>query len=249
MLVKLLRVFKPHLPLIIFCVVYIVFSFLTYKQYPISNGEDFRYARGKETLDHFLHGIFTEKMIQPKPTYFYFNAYPMLMVWLNPNYYFEWFHLLGSLFGLLIYIILYLLVYEATKNKTLSLFAVVLAILVPPFMGQIPINAIDMPFTIFYLMSLYVIFKFNGVNTNFRLIILGFVFGITQGMRQIGFSIYIVLGLYEIYLLILQGMGVKEIIKKIPGMAVNYLLIFIIANFFMLILWPNFAINYFKSMW
>ena len=77
-----------HYPLYIFLIFYIALTLATYKTLPIANGEEYRILRGKETLDHFFRGEFKEKLLQPIPNYFMYNLYPMVMVLLNPNFYY-----------------------------------------------------------------------------------------------------------------------------------------------------------------
>src|SRR3989344_5889644 len=88
-----------HFPLYLFLIFYIAVAFATYKTFPIANGEEFRILRAKETLDHFFIGEFKEKLEQPVPNYFIYNLYPMVMVLLNPNFYYEWFHLFTVYIG------------------------------------------------------------------------------------------------------------------------------------------------------
>jgi len=224
----------------------VLFSFLTYKQIPIANGEEFRYLRGKETLNHLLHGKFTETLIQPVPNYFLYNIYPAVLVYLNPSFYYEWFHLFNLLFSVIIFICVYIIVFSYSKNTFLALLSNFILILIPAFFGQIGFNPIDMPYTVFYLLSLLCIYylRSNKIYSPLSILILGVLFGITQGLRQLGFTLYITLFIYDLYIY-----GFKNIFKLIKDNFFNYILVFIVANFVMLITWPNFAINYFKNLW
>jgi len=237
---------KSHYPIIIFMLVYIVFSFLFYKAIPIANGEEFRYLRGKETLEHLLYGVFAEKLVQPVPNYFLYNLYASSLVFLNPHFYYEWFHLFNLLFSGIIFVCIYTFVYLYSKNKWLSILSALGLIFIPAFFGQMGFNPVDMPYAVFYFLSLLGIFLFRKSSkqkySSISILLLGVLLGITQGLRQLGLTLYVLLFFYDLYLY-------KDLRKVLKENFFNYSLIFVVANFFMVITWPNFAINYFKNLW
>ncbi|MBT6400996.1 hypothetical protein HN803_06700 [candidate division WWE3 bacterium] len=231
-----------YTPLFIFAVLYILFALFSYKAWPIANGEEFRYLRGKETLEHLLHGEFTELLVQPLPNHFLYNGYTALLTFLNPNFYYEWFHLINLVFSVTIFVFVYLFALELFKETKWATLSLVTLILFPTFFGQMAINPVDMPFAAFYLAALYAIYKFGKGKhlAPYQIAILGILFGISQGLRQLGLGLYILLFLYQLLL-------EKNLFKLIKKRFFEYLLIFVVANFFMVITWPNFAVNYFKS--
>ena len=235
-----------HFPLYLFLIFYIAVAFATYKTFPIANGEEFRILRAKETLDHFFIGEFKEKLEQPVPNYFIYNLYPMVMVLLNPNFYYEWFHLFNLLFASIGFVAVYALAVNISKQVWVRAGVLTALLLFPRFFGELGINPVDMPFMVFYLLSILAILKF-GKNSadHWSTLLIGVLFGITQGLRQIGFGVYILLiisDLYDYYNG--QKQELKDLLKT---KLLKYIYIFIIANFFMLITWPNFAINIFKN--
>jgi hypothetical protein len=66
------------------------------------------------------------------------------------------------------------------------------------------------------------------------------LFGVSQALRQLGLGLYVLLFLFQL-------IKEKNIVRLIKKRFFEYLLIFVVANFFLVITWPNFAINYFKS--
>ena len=249
---------KTHYIIYIFTLVFIIYAFLTYKTIPIGNGEEYRLLRGQETLDHLLNGQFKEKLLQPIPNYFLYNLYPMILVALNPNFYYEWFHLMNLLFSSLAFVATYFLTFRTTNSTKAGIFSVLALVLFPRFFGQLGFNPIDMPFAVFYLWSLLAILQFSKKSVNhWSILVLGILFGITQGLRQLGFTIYFLLVLSDLWeflkssqhsqAITRQKSALKVIKQFIAQHYLKYIYIFIIANFFMLITWPNFAINFYKS--
>ena len=231
-----------HYPLYIFLIFYIALALTTYKTFPIANGEEYRILRGKETLDHFFSGEFKEKLLQPVPNYFMYNLYPMVMILLNPNFYYEWFHLFNLLFASVGFIATYALAVRMSNRVWIRSAVLIALLLSPRFFGELGINPVDMPFMVFYLLSILAILKFGRHSTeHWSTLLLGILFGITQGLRQIGFGVYILLIISDLY----DRYSGQEFALKTR--LLKYIYIFIIANFFMLITWPNFAINFFSN--
>lgn len=205
--------------------------------------------RGKETLEHLLGGEFKEKLLQPLPNYFLYNFYPMALILLNPHFYYEWFHLLNLLFSVFGFVAVYFLTFRITKSTNLSLFSMAALVFFPRFFGQLGFNPIDMPFMVFYLWSLLAILRYSEKDANhWSVLVMGVLFGITQGLRQLGFTIYILMvvaDLYDAYFD--KGLNLKCLKMLIREKYLKYIYVFVVANFFMLITWPNFAINFFKS--
>ena len=240
---------KYHLVLVTFLILYLLFSFGTYKDYPISNGEEYRYLRGQETLDHFLHGEFKEKLIQPLPNYFLYNLYPLVLVALNSNFYYEWFHLINIIFASLGFITVYFLALTIMKNRGGALLCLLALVLFPGFFGQLAFNPVDMPFMVFYLLLLLALLRFSRRDTNhWSTPLLGLLFGVTQGLRQLGFTLYLVMIILDFYDYYFSDPTLRKPLKEfLKNRIFKYIYIFVIANLVMVITWPNFAINFFKS--
>ena len=248
---KLIKLAKTHYLLLVFAFFYLIYAFLAYKHIPIANGEEFRYLRGKETLEHLTKGDFKEKLVQPRPHYFIYNGYTALQNALNPNFYYEWFHLQNLLFGLTIFFAVYVFAYYYSKSAKVGFFALLALTLFPTFFGQLGFNPIDMPFTVFFMFGLLAIYCYSEKELKpWQLLVMGFVFGVAQSLRQLGFSLYILLFLYQLFL---KTKDKQITFNKIVAVAkenfISYVMIFVIAGFVMLLTWPNLAINPFKGFW
>jgi hypothetical protein len=173
----------------------------------------------------------------------------MILVYLNPNFYYEWFHLMNLAFSLLGFVAVYFLSLEITKSRRLSLFSMLALVLFPGFFGQLAFNPIDMPFMVAYLWVLYLLIKYSKNDSNhWSTILLGVLIGIAQGLRQLGLTLYIVVVALDIYDYLMNRNETKwKLTRFFKERFLKYLYIFITANFFMLITWPNFAVNFFKS--
>lgn len=240
---------KKHYPLILFVCFYILFGFLTYKLLPITNDEQYRYQRGRELLAHFTKANFNQFALldQPNVNNFIYSGYTAFLNFLAPQFHYEAFHFLNYLFALPIFVIAYAFVYLFSKNRYLAIGACVLLVLSPNFFGQLGINPADAPFATFYLASLFAI-AVSPPNklSKPHVILLGVLFGITQSLRQIGFTLYLILIIFDLYSF--SG-SLKARARNVLRNFWKYLLIFIVANFVMVVTWPNFAINYFRNLY
>lgn len=235
---------RKHYPILLFVIGYIVFGLLIYKSLPITNDEQYRYSRGKELLNHFTRSGFNQFALfdQPNADNFIYSGYALVLNIFNPNFYYEHFHLLNYLFAFPLFLTTYVFMYLYSKNTYVSIGTVGVLIAFPSFFGHVGINPADIPFALLYLLALLVMRVFLPVeNKIYRLLILGVVIGIAQSLRQVGLSLYLILVIYDLYL---SGWKINNLQAKIW----EFLVVFIVANFIMVITWPNFAINYFRNL-
>ncbi len=99
-----------------------------------------------------------------------------------------------------------------------------------------PANPKDVPFAIFYFLSLISMYKFSPSKEPAKLLLLGLLFGITQSLRTVGFTLYLIYFIYELY-----------IRKPIKDIILSGLLVFIIAGFFMASTWAYTGANYIRN--
>lgn len=225
MIKKIVKFLKSHTPIIIFCFFYIVFALTTYKDFGITTDEEREYAAG---------GLLGDLVLNKKPSeYFYsspghINPYmsPYLRTHvaifslLNVQNSYEVFHLLNLLFGLAIFIVVYAFLYEITdKNSFYSILGPIILFFIPRYLGHIPANPKDIPFSLFYLLGIYLIYKFYLVKNNPTLInltFLGFFIGIAQSSRLVGMSLFIV-AMVSIFINYLASKDKKNLLKNILG--------------------------------
>jgi len=189
---------KYHVGLIIWIFIYLIFTFLTYKQVPITSDEEYRYKRGQEQLNYFLYSIPLQNYFLPtiEPDTYYF--YVTLLNIFNPSFFYEWFHLQNMLFATIIFVVSYFLIFEYTKNYVFSLLGPTVLFFTPSFSGHIGFNPIDMPFAILFLLNIYLIYRFRNQGFNFKkILILGFSFWLLLGIRPLGFQIFLLYIIFQ----------------------------------------------------
>ncbi|MCA9750406.1 MAG: hypothetical protein KC414_14950, partial [Romboutsia sp.] len=188
----------------------------------------------------------------------YYRVYPALLNALNIRHTYEFFHLLNLLFASSILVISYIWLYNIYKNSYLAILAPILILLTPRFIGHVPANPKDPPFAIVYFAGLASIYFSSYLkNRDLEIILLGVIFGLVQSFRIVGISIY---AIYILWLLIEKVE--KEYLLNIRNWKNNKLLflkellyenlselilIFIVANFIMVLTWPYIAVNYFHN--
>jgi hypothetical protein len=235
---------KYHLGLILFLIFYLIYTLFTYKIFPTSSDEEYRYKRGKEQLEFFLNSKplqnYFEPTIEPDSYYFYVT----LLNLLNPTFYYEWFHLQNMLFASIVLISSYLILYSYSKNPYFSSLAPLVLFFTPNFSGHFAFNPIDIPFASLFLLNLFLIYYFRDFGFNFwKIIILGFSFWLLLGLRPLGFQIFAVYLIFHLYYFWAR----KNSEKIIPELK-NLVLIGFISIFFLTISWPYLGINFFKNL-
>lgn len=250
-----LQKLSKHYTIVAFIVLYAIFSFLTYKQYGITSDEQLDYQNGKLLLEYFskptspsttLREILKmdeKSQIISSPLFSpYGRGYLVILNILNPLGYYEWFHLLNMLFAVVLFAAIYFVIFTQTENIWLSLLGPMFLVLTPSFFGHIPANAKDMPFAILYYLSLISIYYFSKKESDARftaILVLGVLFGVTQSMRVVGFSLYI------IYLL--QNLLFEK--KQLNLRFVQELVLTTITSLFIMMLqWPYVGMNFFQNL-
>ncbi len=181
--------------LILGVVLWLGFSFLTYKQYGITADEEIEYKSGKALVQYYLtlkdpiNAGISERQLPTKSPYF--RLYPAILGLLNPTGYYEHFHLLNMLFALVLFVIFYMWLFYEYKSSLIAFAGASLIFLVPRFLGDIPTNTKDYPFAVMYFLSLGLIYFADKLKFKGKCAILGVVFGITQSLRSLGFTLYV----------------------------------------------------------
>ena len=244
---------RHHYLILIFVALYIAFSLVTYKQYGITSDEQLEYNSGKLLLNYFSKPSSPTETLQTtlvmdekaqllsSPLFSpYSRIYPALLNALNPTEYYEWFHLLNLLFALPLFVAVYFVVYSHAKNQWPALLGPVFLALIPSFFGHIPANPKDIPFASFYYLSVVALYYFSKKESSYTsILVLGFLFGMTQSLRVIGFSIYFVY-LIQYLFFARQPLGKNFVLSS--------LLTFITALFVMVMQWPFIGMNFFQNL-
>ncbi len=230
-----LKIFYQQIPLIIFLLFYCLLSLLTYRAYGLTNDEPEEYFLGKllyiklRANDPVLEKSFVINSGDSN-LYDYDRIYQAVLYTFNSGESYEIYHLLNLLFASVIFIASYQLLLKVTKKGWLAIWGPIFILLMPRFLGHIAANPKDVPFAISYFISLILIYFFGTRRDALALLFLGISFGLTQSLRVVGFSIYVV---YVAYLALLN----KEIFKPknwfqiLPALLIIVMLGFLLNMF------------------
>lgn len=245
-----------HALFLILLTVYIVFSFVTYRGYGITYDEERVFGRADALYTHLLTNnvdpdISHSLLFQSSPedvNVFYNNTYGMVLRILNPQQLYELYHLYNLLFSCLVLAVVYILFYTVTRNRILAVIPPVFLLLTPVFLGNMPVNPKDIPFAVFYILSICAIFFLSGKRTFWSAIILGILFGLTQGGRIVGFTLY---PIFLVYLCIsvlpkVRRMKRKQLTTLLVETAGFIGIIILVALFTMSVTWPYLGSSFFK---
>jgi len=235
--------FLPHVIFLFVALLFILFSLATYKDYGITADEELNYQNGQALLKYFMTPTdivsVQGQLSNPKhaPLLDSHNRlYPAFISLFNPKGYYERYHLLNLFFSLSIYTVFYYLIYYEYRKIPYAVIAFLSLFLAPRFFGDIPANPKDIPFAIFYFLTIVFIYKTSNLKAPVRLLILGALFGVTQSLRTVGFTMYFIYFIYQLY----QRKPFKETVLDI-------IMIFIIAAFFTASTWAFVGVNYFRN--
>jgi len=218
--------------LLFFLLFYIAISAFTYRDYGTTIDEFNVYMRGKlfyekvRGNDQILQKDFVIPQDQSTLT-MYNNTQNAFYYAINGSENYETYHLLNLIFGSFIFIAIYELILLYSKKPYFALLGSVFLFLTPRFFGDIPANPKDIPFAIWYFLSLTGIVLLQKSEEKLRILILGFIFGMTQGLRLVGYSIYFV----YLFALLLRIDKKKPLLNQLKNLALEGFIIAIIGYF------------------
>lgn len=192
--------------LAVIAILYLAFSFLTYKDYGITSDEQIEYEAGRSLLYYIQTGeeqqnpVLSDRHLPTNSTYF--RGHLALFNELNPRFQYERFHLLNMIFAIPIFLMFYSLLFFRYRNVWLSGMGTLLLFLTPRFLGDLPANPKDIPFAVFFFLSLGAIYLSEKVKINpvLKVLILGILLGITPAFRFLGVSLFIIYFLYAFFI-------------------------------------------------
>ena len=193
---------KKHFLFILFICFYLIFSLLTYKHFGITYDE----------FDMYEFGDAFKKQLLSVPDQDYAGVvplsdvkvnvfYPAVLAFLNPVGSYEIYNLLNLFFALPIFLAAYLLLFKLYKKQQYAILGPVFLFLKPRFSGDIPTNVKDISFAVVFFCSLAAIY-FCSIKKSLVLKIglLGVLFGLSQNFRILGFSLYLILFIFDLYI-------------------------------------------------
>ncbi len=236
---------KKRLPFFAFLLFYLIFSFATFRDYGCTWDEQDSYEGGAELYQYLIHGVPLSYM-DPEHSY----PYTFLLSFIAGPSDYELLHLLNLLFAGF----LFWAAYEILLEEYGALWALagpVFLFFFPPFVGSIPANPKDIPFAIFYFLSLAVLYLYERrfPEGRFRWFFLGLMAGLTVSSRIVGFTLFPVMIFYDLYLL-WASRGKKK--SKAPlqwsGKVWGWLGSLAFSQVLCAFLWPFIGQDYFRNL-
>ncbi|HVZ79572.1 MAG TPA: hypothetical protein VHE12_02080 [bacterium] len=237
---------RQRLPFLAFFAFYLLFSLATFRDFGPTWDEQDTYLEGARLYDLLVQG-------KPMPFMDPEHSYPyaaFLHLFTAPDHY-ETLHLLNLFFHVLVFWALFECLLSFCGSGLWALAGPVFLFLDLPYMGSIPANPKDMPFSLFYFLSLAVLYLFERVfpQLRFRWVFLGLLFGLTMGSRILGFTLLPLLVAYDTALFLMKGKkkgkGRKGWWKK---KAWEWAGVFLLSQLVCALAWPFIGADYFQHL-
>jgi hypothetical protein len=181
-----------RLPLLLFLSFYLIFSLVTFRDYGCTWDEEDVYRGGAATFGYLVKGV-QPSYLEPDHAY----PYAFLLAFLDLGEDYDLLHLSNLLFTGLLFVGLYEVLYRYSGRSWLSLLGPLFLFLTPQFLGSVPANPKDVPFALFYFLSLAAIGLGEGRRA--RWVLLGFLFGFAMASRVLGFALLPILVLFDLH--------------------------------------------------
>lgn len=224
MMKKLITFFTKHKWFLVFTLIYFALGLFLYKDFGATFDEKTEYDAGKYLRTYYKTptlGDYVLSLVQFNPKRVshrqiplfsdYSRVYPMLVTFLNPSYYLEWFHLQNIFLGYFLFLFSYALFYLFYKKSTVATLGALLLFLTPRITGHIPANPKDIPFATIMLLGALGIYFFctylpkqttrKDVHLLLEILVLGGIFGTAQSLRTVGLTLPLVYFTYNLILL------------------------------------------------
>ena len=256
------NIIGKHKFIILFTIAYFALGLLTYKDYGVTYDERVEYDAGKYLLTYLKLPTafeYVEQLINNRPVNIehrqlpllseYSRVYPALLNLLNPNYYFEWFHLQNIFFGYFLFFFAYLLFYLVYKNGIKAMVGPVLLFFTPVLLGHVPANPKDIPFATVYLLGILALSYFRGRTGSdpvrplpVEILALGLIFGAAQSLRTVGITLFVSYALLEM----LEAIQARKAATAI-NCGVKLTVILLVSAFVWILFVPFLGANFFAN--
>ena len=244
---------KKRLPFLIFAFFYLVFSLATFRDFGCTWDEPDAYQGGAELYQYLIHGT---PMAYLDPEHGY--PYTFLLGFIaGPNQY-ALLHLLNLLFNAFLFWAVYEMLLSHCGTGLWALAGPVFLFLDLPFSGSIPTNPKDVPFGVFYFLSLAVLYLYPRLfpQGRFRWFFFGILAGLTISSRIVGFTLFPLMVSYDFYLLRAglpktgnkRGKAAKGFPDRMKSLSLEWLGSFVVSQLLCMLLWPFIGQDYFKNL-
>ncbi|SRR5665213_1684579 len=193
--------FRQRIPIACFLIGYLLFAAFKHKDYGITWDEYIVYMGGYwlyQDITGHPQAILRDDSEAPGSPH-YDQLYPLCLYALNQKLTIPGFHLSNMVFAGSILAAGYESVLPLCLNPWLALAGPVFLVLNPRFFGEWANNPKDMPFAVFYFLSLCLIYHWRRSEKWGPLLILGLVIGVATCVRLLGLSLILIYALSVTY--------------------------------------------------
>jgi len=241
---------KKRIPFFVFLFVYILFCLVTFRQYGLVGDEMSCYNGGAVMLKYYKgHNLEAVTTDLDLVTHNYPFAAVLLKLSFSEGVNLERLHLLNLLFASIIFWLMYELLYFSFQDERWALIGPIALFLTPRFLGDIAQNPKDIPFAIFYFLSLSAVFLKDKIFSGrfWKIIGLGILFGFTISNRIVALNLFPLYFLFRLY----EGVTEKEWGDGLFGKwflkeFLDVIAIIIVSQIALIALWPYIGADYFR---
>ena len=238
---------RQRIPFFVFLSFYLLFSLWTYRDYGCTWDEKDAYQGGAELFQYLVHDV-KPPYLDPEHSY----PYTCLLSLFTSKMDFEIFHLLNLFFSVLLFWALFEVLLAQYEKPWFALAGPAFLFLCPSFLGSIPANPKDIPFAVFYFLSLAAIYWFEQKLPGFKVrwAVLGVLFAFAISSRIVGFTLLPILVLFDIYLFWSEGKKKKpkEIKSWIWKKSREWFGVLVTSQILCMVLWPYLGEHYFRHL-
>jgi hypothetical protein len=228
--------FRQRIPLVCFLVGYLLFAAFKHKDYGITWDEYIVYMGGYwlyQDITGHPQAILRDDSEAPGSPH-YDQLYPLGLYAVNQKLTIPGFHLSNMLFAGSILVVGYESVLPFCLNPWLALAGPVFLVLNPRFFGEWSNNPKDMPFAVFYFLSLCLIYYWRRFEKWGSLLILGLMMGAATCVRMLGLSLILIYALSVIY----ERFREKDLKKVLFSVIWQSGFLFVVVLLVLLATWP-----------
>lgn len=188
-----------RLPLLIFVGFYLILAVWLYSDFGVAIDEPMEYGFGQMLYSRYfgrdpqlIHDFAYEGQ-DSREIWSHNHFHTMLLYIVNDTGSVSRYHLLNLLFAVLAFWVVYEIMLSLNYSPWLCLIGPVCLFFTPRFFGDVPANVKDPVFATYYLLALLaLIITVKLKSAPFRLLILGFTFGLAAAFRTLGYSLLLV---------------------------------------------------------
>lgn len=234
-----------RVPFLIFLALYILFSLFTFRDYGITWDETDTYQEGARLYQYLIHGV-PMPYLDPEHGY----PYSFLLSFFTAPTNYEMLHLLNLLFTGLLFWALYEILLAEDGSPLWALVGPVFMFLFLPFMGSIPANPKDVPFSIFYFLSLSVLYLYpkKFPQLKFGWFFFGLFAGFAISARIVGFTLFLLMVFYDSFLFWAGKKKKDRVGPWLQAKGLQWAGSFVVSQVVIVVLWPFIGKDYFHNL-